>query len=76
LTSGSVPYHSASNLSGPVQSTPVAFVNVQVDGGPLSQFPGLYTFYWTSNGNSTGTTVAEVTPIYLGGNFAVLFNNP
>ena len=71
LTSSTVPAGSAPNLTGPVPSLPVAFLDVQVDGAPLSHFTDLYTFYWTSDGTSAGTTLADATPVYFGDNFAV-----
>lgn len=58
-------------VTGPASSLPVGFANVVVDGAPLSEVPGLYSFYWTTNGLATGTTLASVTPVLFGTDFAV-----
>jgi hypothetical protein len=70
LISGTVPYGTSNPpLAGPVPSRPYQFLGSLIDYTPLARFTNLFSAYWTTNGLSTGTTVATVSPISCGGNF-------
>jgi 6-phosphogluconolactonase (cycloisomerase 2 family)/plastocyanin len=57
-------------LAGPVPSTPVVFQNVDFNGKPLTQFPGLYGLDWVSSSNQS---LASVSSISGGNQFTVNF---
>ncbi len=57
-------------LAGPVPSAPVVFQNVDFNGAPLSQFPGLYGLDWVS---SSQKSLASVSSISGGDEFTVDF---
>jgi hypothetical protein len=70
LISGTVPYGSSTPImAGPVPTRSYVFQGSLVDYTPLVQFTNLYSAYWTTNGSSSGTTVATVSPISCGGNY-------
>jgi hypothetical protein len=70
LISGTVPDGTAvPTLPGPVPPRPYAFQGSSVNYTPLARFTNLFAAYWSTNGSSTGTTVATVSPISCGGNF-------
>jgi hypothetical protein len=70
LISGTVPDGTSNpTLAGPVPARPYDFLGSLIDGTPLARFTNLYSAYWTTNGSTTGTTVATVSPISCGGNF-------
>lgn len=54
-------------IAGPVPSSAIKFDDVEIDGAPLADFSGLSSTYWTTNGESSGTTVATPSAITSGG---------
>jgi hypothetical protein len=70
LISGTVADGSSTpTLAFPAPSRPYQFLGSLIDFTPLARFTNLFSAYWTTNGLSTGTTVATVSPISCGGNF-------